>query len=368
MHFAGKQAEARAEWKAIAGPTRFGRKAAACVLPGGPRLWLAASEALWPRGRGLPEQSEGYGDAFDGEESVRALLLLQNADGSFGGHDGAVGEGWNDGAITSLASEALAFWAPRVPKPLGAAEARDRALDYLEQWARRGNGGGAAFNNPYVLMELLRARRMGGAGAVVARIAKSQLADGNWTVYVAERPASFNTALNILALRAAKEKGLDVPKDVLERGVAALQAMRQKGDLFPYSTMKGHEWMTTEHGSIARDPLCEHALLANGKGDARKLAAALARFERFAHELRRPTKQLYDYFNARGHGGYYFFFAHRNAFEAAALADGKTRDRVRAFVREAVLAAREGDGTFMDHQMIGRAYATAQALCILAAP
>jgi hypothetical protein len=28
--------------------------------------------------------------------------------------------------------------------------------------------------------------------------------------------------------------------------------------------------------------------------------------------------------------------------------------------------AREGDGTFMDHQMIGRAYATAQALCILA--
>jgi hypothetical protein len=224
------------------------------------------------------------------------------------------------------------------------------------------------FSNPYVLMELLRARRRGGAGAVVARIAKTQLADGNWTVYQAERPASFNTALSILALARAKEAGLDVPKDVLDKGVAALAAMRQKGDLFPYSTMKGHEWMTTEWASIARDPLCEHALLANGKGDARKLGAALGRFEKFAPELRVVTKKLYDYFNSRGHGGYYFFFAHRNAFDAAALANGKTRDRVRAFVREAVLEAREGDGTFMDHQMIGRAYATAQALAILASP
>jgi hypothetical protein len=90
------------------------------------------------------------------------------------------------------------------------------------------------------------------------------------------------------------------------------------------------------------------------------------RFEKHAPELRVATKKLYDYFNSRGHGGYYFFFAHRNAFEAAALVDAKARDRVRAFVREAVLKAREGDGTFMDHQMIGRAYATAQALCILA--
>ena len=39
---------------------------------------------------------------------------------------------------------------------------------------------------------------------------------------------------------------------------------------------------------------------------------------------------------------------------------------MREVVRKAVLAAREGDGTFMDHYMIGRAYATAQALCILA--
>ncbi len=366
MHFVGKHAEAAAEWKAIAGPTRFGRRAAACILPNGPRLWLSGSERLWPRGRTPPEETEGYGDAFDGAESVRALLELQNADGSFGGHDGVAGQGYSDAAITALASEALDLWRARVPEGLGAEAACGRALDYLESWAKRENTSPDAFNNPYALMELLRARRKGAAGAVVARILKSQLEDGNWTVYQAARPASFNTALNIMALARAKEAGLEVPKPALDRGIAALAAMRQKSDLFPYSTMTGHEWMTTEHGSIARDSLCEHALLSTGHGDARKLAAALGRFEKFAAELRPPTKKLYDYFNARGHGGYYFFFAHRNAFDAAGLVDGKTRDRVRAFVRAAVLAAREGDGTFMDHQMIGRAYATAQALAILA--
>jgi hypothetical protein len=367
MHRLGRQAEAEQEWRAIAGPTPFGRRAAACVLPTGPRLWLAMSERAWPRGRGLPEETEKYADAFDGAESVRALLELQRADGSFGGHDGATGEGYHDGAITSLGAEALALWGARLPAGLRerAEGARERAVGYLEAWARRGNTGGDAFNNPYVLLELLRAKRKEAARAVIARIGKNQLADGNWTVYQPERPASFNTALNVIALARARDDGFGLPEGALARGVAALAAMRQAGDLFPYSTKTGHEWMTTEHGSIARDPLCEHALLAGGQGDRAKLEAALARFERFAGELRLPTKKYYDYFNSRGHGGYYFFFAHRNAHDAAALAGEEAKARVRAFVREAVLAAREGDGTFMDHQMIGRAYATAQALVIL---
>ncbi|MFI5403114.1 MAG: tol-pal system YbgF family protein, partial [Planctomycetota bacterium] len=150
MQAVGKQTEAVAEWTAIAGPTPFGRRAAACVLPKGPRLWLAASERLWPRGRTPPQTTEGYAEAFDGVESVRALLELQNADGSFGGHDAAVGEGWNDGAITALASEALELWQARVPEGLHVEAARKRALDYLEGWARR--DGGNAFNDAYVLM------------------------------------------------------------------------------------------------------------------------------------------------------------------------------------------------------------------------
>jgi len=148
--------------------------------------------------------------------------------------------------------------------------------------------------------------------------------------------------------------------------VEALASMRQDADLFPYSTKPGHEWMTTVHGSIARDPLCEHALLAAGRGSSAALEAALERYWRFGSELRLPTKKLYDWFNSRGHAGYYFFFAHRRALEAAEGASGRMRSRTRAFAREQVLAAHEGDGTFVDKFLLGRAYGTAQALLVLA--
>jgi hypothetical protein len=364
----GKQEEAMRMWKALAGPTRYGRKAAACLSAHGPRLWMSETTRLWPRPRALPEATEGF-PAFDAAQSVRLLLGLQNADGSFGSHHGAPGQGFWDGAITALAAGALERWRKHLPKDVApaAGRARDGALRYLAGWAKRPNARNDAFNNPYVLKCLVRAKRRGPARDVVQRIVEGQEDDGNWTVYQAERPASFNTALNVMALAAAKRAGVKVPADVLKRGTRALAAMRQKGDLFPYSTKPGHEWMTTEHGAIARDALCEHALLLAGEGSTQaQLEKALARFEKHAHELRAPTKHYFDYFNTRGHGGYYFFFAHRNAFEAAALAGDETRERVRAFVRRAVLAVREGDGAFMDHYMNGRAYATAQALAVLA--
>jgi len=358
FHRLGKRADAERFWREMAGPTLWGRRAAACVMPNGPRLWLSMSERAWPRGRALPEQTEGYAEGFDADQSLARLLELQNADGSFGSHHGAPGKGYWDGAITAIAAEALRRWGRT-------GDAYERALAYLVKWSGRGSTGQDAFNNPYVLLQLVRAGRKEAARRVVARIAASQQADGNWTVYHAKRPASFNTALAILALARARDAGLDVPEDTWDRSVAALEKMRRANDLFPYSTATGHEWMTTEHGSIARDALCEHALLAAGRGDRQKLENAFERFMKFGHELRVPTKRYYDYFNRRGHGGYYFFFAHRNAYEASAHASEEARRKVRSYIRDQVLKAREGDGTFMDHYMLGRAYATAQALCVL---
>jgi hypothetical protein len=169
-----------------------------------------------------------------------------------------------------------------------------------------------------------------------------------------------------MALAEAKAAGLKVPKDLIESGAKALEAMRTSAGLFPYSTMTGHEWMTTAHGSIARDALCEHALLLAGRSRKPAIEAALGRFLDHQAELRAPTKKLYDYFNARGHGGYYFFFAHHNARRAAFVLPPPKRAKVLETIRSEVLAARELDGSWMDHYMIGRAYGTAMALLILA--
>jgi hypothetical protein len=259
-------------------------------------------------------------------------------------------------------------WEGELPEPLAqrARAARELADRFLAGYARNGPPGGDVFASPYVLEELLLAGEREAAEHMVARIVGQQLDTGCWTVYTPDRPASFNTALALLALVHARDAGLEVPETTIEKGTKALAAMRQEGGLFPYSTKTGHEWMTTPHGSIARDPLCEQALLALGAGSKKTLAAALGRYLEFHKELRAPTKQLYDYFNMRGHGGYYFYFAHLNAVRAAGLSSAAARRKVHAAARAAVLASREGDGTFMDQAMIGRAYGTAAALVILA--
>lgn len=366
----GRHAEAVRRWTSIAGETPAGRRAAACALDEGPRPFLAMSVRSWPRAKEIPDQSEGPGE-LELARSAIALLELQRDDGSFGGHQGFEGSGHVDPAITAIAVEALGRVAPKLRGELErrTRASRERALRYLAGYANAEAPAFRAmdpFNLAYVLPVLAAERDRASAAALVRRIQELQLPDGNWTVYHPGRPASFNTALCVLALHAAARTGVDVPGEVLTRGLDALDAMRRSNGLYPYSTAEGHEWMTTEHGSIARDALCEHALLACGRGSKANLGKALERFLEHHAELRQPTKRLYDYFDERGHGGYFFFFAHRNALDAArAFASAELARKVEAAVRVAVLACQEGDGTWMDHYLIGRAYGTAMALLLL---
>jgi hypothetical protein len=370
----GRHGEARARWEGLLGDTRYGRKAAACLLPIGPRPIHAVSYATWPDPPGVPATTEiGAKAGIALAPSVDLLVRMQRVDGSFGQQIGVDGGGWVDPAITAIAIEALDKWSSssegssraNAEMVERAREASARARSFLVQWSRAPGPGSDAFNNAYSLWTLARLGELDAASRIVVRIAESQLADGNWTVYHAERPASFNTALCLRALFAARDAKVTVPKEVLRRGLDALEAMRQKSGLFPYSTASGHEWMTTPHGSIARDPLCELTLLEGGRGSKISLEAALERYWRYAHELRAPTKRLYDYFDARGHGGYYFFFAHKSALDASVQAGKKARQRTISTARDAVLSACEGDGTWMDQFLLGRAYGTAMALLVL---
>lgn len=365
----GKHAEARAVWKPLAGKTRVGRRAAAWLLDGGwrPMLVNVMRDLTLPAGW---EQTEGGApSAFDAGRSLRALLELQREDGSFGGHRGRLGLGFSDAAISAIAGDALLAWKAKAPAALRPrmAAAHGRILAFLAAWSkRRSRGGGDSFNHAYALMHLVRAGDKQSAARVIARIAASQNPDGNWTVYQVARPASFNTALCLLALAGAKRAGHAVPAPAIAKGVAALAKMRQASGHFPYSTMKGHEWMTTDHGAIARNPLCESALIVNGRDSRQQLTVAFGHILAHHAELRRPSKMFYDYFNRRGHGGYYFYFAHRNAWEAAAHVPAPLRKKVRAAVRQALLSSMELDGTFVDSVSIGRAYGTGIALTVLA--
>jgi hypothetical protein len=361
----GRQDEAKQRFRELSGPTLLGRKAAACLLTNGPRLLLAETPRDFAGIPGLPETTEGLPGAFDSETSVRALLELQRADGSFCGHLDL----W-DPSVTAFALDAIDSWAAKLPAATKARakEASRRAQAWLVEWSgREPNPATDPFHQPYVLLALARAGEQESVRRLVDRILELQQADGNWTVYGPDRPASFNTALNVMALSAAKRAGTAVPEERLAAGVKALEGMRMQDDLFCYSTKPGHEWMTTKHGSIARDCLCEVALLRAGKKVQSKLGPALDRFLEHHHELREPTKRLYDYFNGRGHGGYFYFFAYWHALEAARELPAARRRRAADAIRKEILSRRELDGTWLDHAMLGRAYGTAQALRILAA-
>ncbi|MCC7010962.1 MAG: tetratricopeptide repeat protein [Planctomycetes bacterium] len=368
----GSTTRARDAFRSLASTSPLGRRAAACALDNGPRPYLAASVRSAPRGRELASSTEGaqYGP-LDLARSVTALLELQREDGSFGESSGPVTQGFVDPTISAIAADALAQVEPKLRGALAARAkaSRERAEAFLVSYATEEQPAYRAmepFNVPYVIDTLLRMDERRSCKLLVERIARLQLPDGNWTVYNPERPASFNTALCARALWRADRAGIDVDRGVLARALDALEKMRQPSGRFPYSTASGHEWMTTEHGSIARDPLCEATLLECGRGSKDKLAQALQRFLEHRRELRAPTKRFYDYFNDRGHGGYYFFFAYRNALEAArAFAPKELQKKIAAATHEEVLAAQEFDGTWMDKFLLGRAYGTAMALLVL---
>ena len=265
--------------------------------------------------------------------------------------------------------EAIAAWMEKDPQRIEKAEtAIDRARSFLVDWSKqeRGNTLGA-FNHPYAIRALLALGETQAVQRLVDRVLREQAADGSWSVYGPQRPTSFNTAQAILALVESRDAGLAVPQTTIDRGCAALEQMRAETDLFPYSPILGHGWMTTEFGSIARDPLCEHALLSADQGDANKLDEALKRFLMFQQELRAPTKHYSGDFNGRGHGSYFLFYGLHNAIEAAAhVKDADLRAKIIAGVQGAMLEVAEKDSSAIDHSMYGRAYGTAMALLIMA--
>lgn len=358
----GEAGLARALWYTMISESALGRRAAACLLRDGPRLGLALSS------RAYSAEAE---DLPGSVQSLRALIELQEPNGAFTATLGFNGNAWCDPAITAIALEALRAWQAEAPVELQGAvlESADLALAFLLEWSldERAPRGAQAFNEPYVLRALLAEGAHGAAQRVVQRMQRLQLPAGGWSAYGDGWSVSFLTASGVLAWLDARAAGLDVPEPDLDAALDALEFLRGPEGSFPYSYGPGRAWMTTAHGSIARDPLCELALLRGGRGSFEKLERALSRFCKHAPELAAPTKRLDDAYDERGHGSYHFFYGHANAVEASWFAGEDTRKRVARVAHEEIGAQREADGTFLDHWMLGRAYATAMALRVAAA-
>ncbi|MBI1851156.1 MAG: terpene cyclase/mutase family protein [Planctomycetes bacterium] len=179
-------------------------------------------------------------------------------------------------------------------------------------------------------------------------IVSSQNAEGGWRYYPGSRDADLSvTACQIAALRAARNAGVAVPIDVIERAASYVIRCRNDDGSFRYQVDRGH---SSFHLTVA----ALTALYGLGLGERPEVEAA---FGFLAPYFPAGQKRLSGHFL---YGQYY-------AMQAAYLHGGDTFPIWYVRVRDRLLGLQRKDGAF-DEPAVGDLYGTAMALIILQIP
>jgi hypothetical protein len=197
-------------------------------------------------------------------------------------------------------------------------------------------------------------------------VCEEQLADGGWNYASRDKHATFVTAPALQALLLAKNREVEVPDEVFERGVTALLESRGENGAFSYSgktgVMGGEEKMP---GSIARNAVCEATLILLEKGDIGHLQSAIDAFYEHWDELEKRRKKTGTHVPPYGIAPYYFYYGHRYIGQAIDLLPAESRarehDRLAAILRKTM----DDDHTWND-RVFERSRAFGTAMSILA--
>jgi len=193
-------------------------------------------------------------------------------------------------------------------------------------------------------------------------------------------PAStFMTAPALQALFHAKARGHDVPDDVVEEALAALERSRSQGGGYAYGAPAQSRndvsdeqlgMMDKTPSAAARAAVCETTLMLAGRGDAARHAAAVRLFYDHWDDLAVRKSQRGTHIPPYGIAPYYFMFGHMYCAQAIEqLADEKLRDEYRVKMRKMLARSVEANGGWNDRQF-GRSagYGTAMALLAMHMP
>jgi hypothetical protein len=334
------------------------------------------------------------------EKGVRWLAANQNADGSFGKETS--GRRWEVTAAVpgghqafKSASTAICWMglrdAPYEDEASRAAE--ERALRWLVRNARVKRARGGELYNiwalGYGLRALTQALAENAPGAppgevraaaeeLVRALGVYQTPDGGFGYYdfqtEAYRPSwstSFTTATCLVSLHAAEERGLVVPARLVRKARENLLVCRRPdgsylyGSYFKYHPNAG---INRAQGSSMRTQACNLALfLTGGPVDRTWLAKGLddlVEQHRFAVAgLRRPIPHESWY----AVSGYFYLYGHMYASLVLEHMGEPERRLYAPKIAEAVLKARQPDGSFWDYPLYGyhKFYGTGYALMAL---
>jgi len=345
-------------------------------------------------------------------EAVQWLLAHQRADGSWpnpfeigaapGDDPSPLGLGSNALAGIALAREALAedrgASGHHAQRAAALRAAAGRSLDYLSGHAAKLRA--RAVKPPEIMMDytvwshpyaLLLAAECLPAGIGAAEPARAMAADavavlqakqksgGGWSYYLSSTVAgsaqpvevsmSFTTAAVLAALLRAPDAGVEIAPEMLAEAVRCLEGMRQENGAFRY--MVEHSSNTPVGGTAGdasgRGPACSLALLRAGRSDADAVKARLQLFVEHLPALAREQGKALMHCGPEAQGSHYLLFDYMYAAEAVAALPQKDRADFRGPVLEAILQARNADGSFVDNPQIGRTAGTAMAVIALLA-
>jgi hypothetical protein len=184
---------------------------------------------------------------------------------------------------------------------------------------------------------------------------------------------SFTTASGLVALGMAKQRGVKVPRKLVQRAVEIMQKCRRPDGAYAYS-YRTSWWATAginkTKGSLARTPACLMALrLSEAEVDAAAFVQALEELETYGHFLRIARKYPVPHETWYQNSGYFCFYGYYYAGLCLDHVPPKRRKTFAAQIAGHLVKLQEKDGSWWDYQLYGyhKAYGTGYVLLTLGA-
>jgi len=374
--------EAKKTWAGVAkgySANPWARKAASEALESGPFVngwesyeWMAADLLTGDtRGTEKPRKPEEYPEVVS--TAVAYLLREQRKDGSW---RNVQGQFELRNGISIIALMALSEWEAQHPE--GNKAARDKARAFADEWSdRRSNAEDMAIWD-HMFAVFLYSRMLPGAPddaakkAIRKRLKRSiraletvQRPRGTWS-YVGQGPSSFTTGGVLVALWEAKQAGIEIDPEMIDRAFEGLFLMKTEQGTYFYSDQSSDDFDDANlKGSVGRMAVCYLAEFLWGKCDLAKLTWAMDKFVDFRIHLKKVRKSTDWHAGKYANASYFFFYDYWFASMAMLKIPEKDRGKYLAVLRNDMLEICEVDGSWVDTHLFGKSYGTAMALMIL---
>jgi hypothetical protein len=294
------------------------------------------------------------------------LVEMQNEDGSFGSSNNRYGR---NVAVASLAC--LAYMADgNLPERGEYSEVIEKGLEFiLNNTAETGliaadTSHGPMYGHGFATLFLGEVYGMTGGGGDTAQaqrmhdalvratrlIVQSQNDEGGWRYNPVPSDADVSvTICQVMALRSARNAGIEVPRETIDRAVEYVKACQNNDGGFRYQQRAGASaWPRSAAGvaSLYYSGVYEDDAIDDGLDYLSNTAFP------GTQGARRTT---------------HFFYGHYYAVQAMYLAGGEYWASWWPAIRDDLVASQKEDGSWDDNH-VGEAYGTAMALIILQMP